>query len=45
MKIIGIDPGLNGAIALMENNKVLNVFDMPVMAEGKKIKDNLIVHN
>ena len=41
MKIIGIDPGLNGAIALMENNKVLNVFDMPVMAEGKKNKRQL----
>ena len=40
MKIIGIDPGLNGAIVIMENNKVLSVFDMPVMSEGKKIKDN-----
>ena len=41
MKIIGIDPGLSGAIAVLENNKVLNIFDMPVMSEGKKIKDNL----
>ena len=38
MKIIGIDPGLSGAIAILENNKVLNLFDMPVMAEGKKNK-------
>ena len=40
MKIIGIDPGLTGAIAVLEKNKVLNIFDMPVMSEGKKIKDS-----
>ncbi len=38
MKIIGIDPGLSGAIAILENIKVLSIFDMPVMAEGKKNK-------
>ena len=36
MKIIGIDPGLSGAIVILENNKVLKLFEMPVMAEGKK---------
>ena len=41
MKIIGIDPGLSGAIAILENNKVLNIFDMPVMSEGKKNKRQL----
>ena len=41
MKLIGIDPGLNGAIVIMENNKVLSVFDMPVMSEGKKNKRQL----
>tara|TARA_B100001059_G_C17468260_1_gene395632 strand:+ start:91 stop:582 length:492 start_codon:yes stop_codon:yes gene_type:complete len=41
MKIIGIDPGLSGAIAILENNKVLNLFDIPVMAEGKKNKRQL----
>ena len=41
MKIIGIDPGLSGAIAILENNKVLSVFDMPVMSEGKKNKRQL----
>ena len=40
MKIIGIDPGLSGAIAILENNRVLDVFEMPVMAEGKKINVN-----
>ena len=41
MKIIGIDPGLSGAIAVLENNKVLNMFEMPVMSEGKKNKRQL----
>ena len=41
MKIIGIDPGLSGGIAILENNKVLNMFDMPVMSEGKKNKRQL----
>ena len=41
MKIIGIDPGLSGAIAVLENNKVLNIFDIPVMTEGKKNKRQL----
>ena len=41
MKIIGIDPGLSGAIAILENSKVLNIFDMPVMSEGKKNKRQL----
>jgi len=38
VKIIGIDPGLSGAIAIFENNKVIDIFDMPVMPEGKKNK-------
>ena len=41
MKIIGIDPGLSGGIAVLKNNKVLNIFDMPVMPEGKKNKRQL----
>ena len=41
MKIIGMDPGLSGALAVLENNKVLNIFDMPVMSEGKKNKRQL----
>tara|TARA_B100000941_G_scaffold251199_1_gene197753 strand:- start:284 stop:775 length:492 start_codon:yes stop_codon:yes gene_type:complete len=41
MKIVGIDPGLSGAIAIMENDKVLSIFDMPIMAEGKKNKKQL----
>ena len=41
MKVIGIDPGLSGAIAILEDNKVVGIYDMPVMAEGKKNKRQL----
>jgi len=41
MRIIGIDPGLSGGIAILENNKVKELFDMPVMADGKKNKRQL----
>jgi len=41
MKIIGIDPGLSGAIAILEDSKVQYIFDMPVMPEGKKNKRQL----
>ena len=41
MKILGIDPGLSGGISVLEDQKVLGIFDMPVMAEGKKNKRQL----
>jgi|TARA_B100001093_G_scaffold422719_1_gene415377 crossover junction endodeoxyribonuclease RuvC len=41
MRIIGIDPGLSGGIAILEDNKVKDMFDMPVMADGKKNKRQL----
>ena len=41
MKVIEIDPGLSGAIAILEEKKVLGVFEMPAMAEGKKNKRQL----
>ena len=41
MRIIGIDPGLSGAIAILEKEKVIGIYDMPVMAEGKKNKRQL----
>ena len=28
MRIIGIDPGLSGAIAVLDNNKVLKIYDI-----------------
>tara|TARA_B110000967_G_scaffold18069_1_gene16973 strand:- start:168 stop:659 length:492 start_codon:yes stop_codon:yes gene_type:complete len=41
MRIIGIDPGLSGAIAIIEDNKIKELFDMPVMPDGKKNKRQL----
>ncbi len=38
MLIIGIDPGLSGSICFMEDGKILDVIEMPTMAEGKKSK-------
>ena len=41
MKIIGIDPGLSGGIAILEDNVIKVLFDMPVMSDGKKNKRQL----
>ncbi len=41
MLIIGIDPGISGAICFFENGEVKDVIDMPVMAEGKKNKKQI----
>ena len=38
MIILGIDPGVSGAISVLENKKVIEVFDMPTMIDGKKSK-------
>ena len=38
MLIIGIDPGISGAICFFENGKIIEVIEMPNMAEGKKNK-------
>ena len=38
MIIIGIDPGVSGAISILENKKVIEIFDMPTMIDGKKNK-------
>ena len=38
MYIIGIDPGISGAICFFENGNIIDVIDMPSMAEGKKNK-------
>ena len=38
MLIIGIDPGISGAICFFEDGYVKEVIDMPVMADGKKNK-------
>ena len=38
MIIFGIDPGISGAISVLENKKVLEIYDMPTMIDGKKNK-------
>ena len=38
MYIIGIDTGISGAICFFNEGKVLDVIEMPTMAEGKKNK-------
>lgn len=38
MLIIGIDPGITGAICFFEDGEVKDVIEMPNMADGKKNK-------
>ena len=38
MLIIGIDPGISGAICFFEDGEGKEIIDMPVMADGKKNK-------
>ena len=38
MIIFGIDPGVSGAISVLENNKVLDVIETPTIIDGKKNK-------
>ena len=41
MRIFGIDPGLLGALAILDNKKIVDVIDLPTMSEGKKNKKQL----
>ena len=38
MLIIGIDPGITGAICFFEDRKIIGLIEMPNMAAGKKNK-------
>ena len=38
MLIIGIDPGITGSICFFEDGKVIDLIEMPIMADGKKQK-------
>ena len=38
MLIIGIDPGISGSICFFEDGKIIDIVEMPSMAEGKKNK-------
>ena len=38
MLVIGIDPGITGSICFFEDGKIIDLIDMPNMADGKKQK-------
>ena len=38
MLVIGIDPGISGSISFLDDGKIIEVIEMPTMAEGKKNK-------
>jgi len=38
MIIFGVDPGVSGAISVLENKKIIEVYEMPTMIDGKKNK-------
>ena len=38
MLIIGIDPGIAGSFCFLDNGKILDVIEMPIMTDGKKNK-------
>ena len=38
MLIIGIDPGITGSICFFEDGKIIDLIEMPNMADGKKKK-------
>ena len=41
MRIFGIDPGLAGAIAILDGKKIVDITDLPTMSDGKKNKKQL----
>jgi crossover junction endodeoxyribonuclease RuvC len=41
MIIIGVDPGISGAISIVENKKIIEVYDTPTMIDGKKNKKQI----
>ena len=41
MIIIGVDPGITGAISILENKKVIEGHDTPTMIDGKKNKSQI----
>jgi len=41
MIIIGVDPGISGAISVLENKKIIAVYDTPTMIDGKKNKKQI----
>jgi hypothetical protein len=40
--VFSIDPGVSGAICVFKNKDILEIYDVPTMVDGKKIKGKLI---
>ena len=38
MIIVGVDPGISGAICILNNGKIGELYEMPTMIDGKKNK-------
>ena len=38
MIIFGVDPGISGAICVLKEGKIMEVYEMPTMIDGKKNK-------
>ena len=36
MKILGVDPGVNGAMAVLEGDRLVDLVDMPTLEDGPK---------
>ena len=41
MRVFGIDPGLAGALAILDGKKIIDLIDLPTMPDGKKNKRQL----
>ncbi len=41
MLIIGIDPGISGALCFFKDGKIIDIIEMPSMTEGKKNKQQV----
>ena len=41
MNLVGIDPGISGAISILRDGKISMVVDMPTMTEGTKSKKQI----
>ena len=41
MNLVGIDPGISGAISILRDGNISMVVDMPTMAEGTKSKKQI----
>ena len=41
MVVFGVDPGVNGAISILKNKIIIDIYEMPTMIDGKKNKKQI----